>query len=77
MIAGRGARLALGGVALGAAASLLLTRYLESILFQVAPNDPVTLAAAAGAFLATAFGACLAPSLRAMRIEPGQALRYY
>ncbi|MBM3783479.1 MAG: ABC transporter permease [Acidobacteria bacterium] len=77
LVAWRGVRLALMGISIGAAASLLLGRYLETLLFQVKPNDPLTLAGVAGALLITAFVACLVPARRAMHIDPGQALRYY
>ena len=45
LVVGQGGRLAALGILLGLAGSFALTRYLQSLLFGVAPNDPATLAA--------------------------------
>jgi ABC-type antimicrobial peptide transport system permease subunit len=63
------------GMAIGLAAALLLTRWLDAVLFQVAPTDPPTFAAAALVFVAATTTAALLPALRAARINPMQALR--
>ena len=44
LIVGQGGRLAAIGIVLGIGGSFALTRYLQSLLFGVAPNDPATLA---------------------------------
>ena len=49
---------------------------LTTFLYGVAPTDPMTLAGAAALFLAVACVACLAPTLRATRVDPAEALRY-
>jgi predicted permease len=64
------------GVAGGLAASLALTRYVQSQLFGVTRTDPATMALAA---LGLAVVACLAgyiPAVRASRSDPMHALRY-
>src|SRR5262249_8291575 len=40
LVVGQGARLALAGVAIGLGGALWLTRFLESLLFEVKPTDP-------------------------------------
>jgi len=76
MIMGRGARLALAGVALGLAGALALTRYLASLLFGVQPKDPVTYGAVAALVIVVTLAACYVPARRAMRVDPMVALRY-
>ncbi len=60
---------------LGTAASLLLTRYLQDLLFGVAPNDPATIAGAALLLAAVALATCYLPARRASRLEPAAVLR--
>ncbi|HEX4379655.1 MAG TPA: FtsX-like permease family protein, partial [Candidatus Acidoferrum sp.] len=76
LILGRGARLALAGVAIGVLGALALTRFLSSLLFGVAPKDPLTFAAVALLLFAVALAACYFPARRAMRVDPMVALRY-
>lgn len=75
MVIRRGAVLAAAGVALGILGSLLLTRFLEGMLFGVEPTDWPTYVILAGAVLAVATVASLVPALRATRIDPVVALR--
>ena len=63
------------GLAIGLAASLALDRFLESLLFQVQPRDPVTLIAAACAVLLFSPLAIALPLLRATRVDCTVALR--
>jgi ABC-type antimicrobial peptide transport system permease subunit len=70
-----GMRLALIGVCLGAAAAIALTRVLASLLYEVAPTDPLTFASVAFLLLAVAWLACWLPARRAARIDPMEALR--
>jgi predicted permease len=67
--------LALAGVVIGVAASIGVTRWLSSLLFETSPTDPLTFAATAGLFLAVAAIACLVPARRVTSIDPLQALR--
>jgi predicted permease len=62
------------GVGLGVLASLLLTGLIESLLFDVQPQDPFVLAA--GALLIGGVGlvACVVPARRATRVSPVEAL---
>ncbi|HEX3744056.1 MAG TPA: hypothetical protein VHW09_08995 [Bryobacteraceae bacterium] len=61
--------------AIGIVATLLLTRFLTSLLFGVEPSDPETLSAVVVLLIAIALVACWAPAYRASRIAPVEALR--
>jgi putative ABC transport system permease protein len=76
MVVRQGLVIALAGIAAGAAAALVLTRLMASLLFEVKPNDPATFVTVASALLATSLLACWLPALRAARIDPLTALRY-
>ena len=63
------------GLVTGLAASIALTRFLSSRLFNVTPTDPATYAAVATLLSAAALAAAFVPTLRALRIDPVQTLR--
>jgi putative ABC transport system permease protein len=63
------------GIAAGAGASLGLGRVARNLLYQISPNDALSLAAAAALMIAVAALAALVPSLRAARVDPAQALK--
>ena len=63
------------GLAIGIAGSLVLGRFLEALLFQVHPRDPLTLSAAAAAILLISPAAVYVPLRRATRIDCTVALR--
>jgi predicted permease len=62
------------GVAVGLAASVLLTRGLAGMLY-VSPGDATSLAGASAVLLGTGFAACYRPARAASRIDPLSALR--
>ena len=72
----QGLTLAVLGLAIGLAASFVLTRALSSELFGVTATDPLTFTAVAILLLAVALLACFIPARRAMRTDPMVALRY-
>ena len=75
MILVQGLSLVALGLALGAFGAFALGRYVESLLYGVAPNDLITfLAVALGLGLAASIAA-LGPALRATSIDPMNALR--
>jgi putative ABC transport system permease protein len=67
--------LVIPGLALGCLGALAVTRVLQKSLFEVTPTDPATLVAVSGVLLLVALIAGLAPTRRAMRIDPMTALR--
>jgi predicted permease len=64
------------GTAIGLAGSFALTRTMRSLLFQVSPNDPLTMAAVALLLILIAALASYIPARRATRVDPTVALRY-
>jgi putative ABC transport system permease protein len=76
MVLRRTSLLAGAGLALGTAASLFVTRVLEKLLFEVTPNDPATMLAAALVLGIAALAAGFVPARRAARVDPLVALRW-
>jgi predicted lysophospholipase L1 biosynthesis ABC-type transport system permease subunit len=64
------------GTAAGLAATLALSRYARTFLYQVSPTDSTALVAAVLVMLAVAVLAGLIPARRAARIDPIVALRH-
>ena len=64
------------GVTSGVAASLALTRVVQSQLFGLTPHDPQTLVLATVALAMVACAAGYVPAFRASRLDPMAALRY-
>ncbi len=71
----QGMVLAAGGVAIGLAAAVALSRVLESLLFQVDTRDPFTFALVPLTMLAVTALASYLPARRASNVSPLQALR--
>ncbi|HEY3885510.1 MAG TPA: FtsX-like permease family protein, partial [Vicinamibacterales bacterium] len=76
MIVAQGLRLYVGGLAIGLAAALMLSRLIAHVLFGVTPTDPASYAAVVGTLLAVTLLACYVPARRAVRIDPLRALRW-
>jgi ABC-type antimicrobial peptide transport system permease subunit len=76
MVLGRGASMALVGVALGLVGALGLTRLMSGLLFGVSATDPLTFLAVAWLLTFVALTACYIPARRATRVDPIIALRY-
>jgi ABC-type antimicrobial peptide transport system permease subunit len=75
LLMANGLALTAGGVALGVAAALGLTRLLGYILYQVSPRDPLAFGMAFAVMTIASLAACFFPAWRAPRIDPVQALR--
>jgi ABC-type antimicrobial peptide transport system permease subunit len=71
-----GALLVAFGVLVGLLGSFALTRFLQSMLFDVKATDPVTYAALAALLAAVALFACFIPARRATRVDPLIAPRH-
>jgi putative ABC transport system permease protein len=75
LILAQGAGLTLMGVAIGLVVTFLVTRYLSSLLFNVPPYDPMTLAGVVGGLVIISLCACYLPARRATLVDPIVALR--
>jgi ABC-type antimicrobial peptide transport system permease subunit len=76
LVVGEGARLALFGVAIGIAASFVVTRLISGLLFGISATDPLTFVSLAALLSLAALAASYVPARRAMRVDPMAALRY-
>ena len=76
LVVGEGARLALIGIVVGVAFALALTRFMSSLLFEVAPTDPATFAIVVLLLALAGLVACYIPARRATQVDPMVALRY-
>jgi putative ABC transport system permease protein len=75
MILIHGARLLLIGSALGLAASLLVGRALQKLLFEINPVDVLTLVSVSLVLIGCSLAATYLPARRATRVDPMVALR--
>lgn len=76
LVLAQGLGVTAAGVIVGVAAALLLTRFIRSLLYGVAPSDPATFAVVLLLLFAVALAASLLPARRATRVDPIVALRY-
>jgi ABC-type antimicrobial peptide transport system permease subunit len=75
LVLSRGLALTAGGVLLGAAVALGLTRLLGNLLYKVSPRDPLAFGSALVVITIASFAACFLPAWRATRVDPARVLR--
>ena len=75
MVLRQGLTLAAVGIVAGVFGALMLTRLMQSLLYEVRPNDPITFVTVVVALLLVALMASLVPARRATRVSPTIALR--
>jgi ABC-type antimicrobial peptide transport system permease subunit len=75
LIVGQGVVLTALALAIGAAGSFALTRFLGALLFGVEPFDPLTLIAVAAVMGLVGVAATTIPAWRATHTDPATALR--
>ncbi len=63
------------GLSLGLAAAFGVSRVLASLLVNIAPTDPATFVSISILLATITIAACLIPAMRAMRLDPVEALR--
>jgi putative ABC transport system permease protein len=76
LVMSHGFRLIALGLLIGLVASVGVNRVLTAFLFGVAPRDPLATAGAALLLILVAGLATLLPAIRAVRIDPLEAIRY-
>jgi len=76
MVLREGLATAASGVVIGLITSLLLTKYIRSLLFEVGPGDLTTLMTAVALLVFVTFLASYIPARRAAKVDPMVALRY-
>jgi len=74
LVLSHGLALTAGGVVLGAAAALGLTRLMGDLLYHVSPRDPLAFGSAFVVMAIAALAACFLPACRAARTDPVRAL---
>jgi len=75
MVLKQGLTLAGAGIAVGMIAAFLLTRLMQSLLYQVGPSDPITFSVVTAALILVSLLASALPAYRATRVSPLIALR--
>ena len=75
LVLSHGLALTAGGIVLGAAAALGLTRLIGNLLYNVSPRDPLAFGSAFVVMAIAALAACFLPACRAARTDPVRALR--
>jgi predicted permease len=75
IVMARGLALAALGVIVGAVVARLVTRAMQTLLYQVSIGDGPTYIAVLALFATVAIAACAVPSLRAARVDPMEVLR--
>jgi ABC-type antimicrobial peptide transport system permease subunit len=64
------------GLAIGLPIALATSKYVQSFLYEMQPNDPLAISGAALVLALAALAAGYGPAWRASRIDPWNALRY-
>jgi predicted permease len=75
MALGEGMGIVVIGLASGLVGAAIMTRFFQSMLFDVAPTDPVTFLSVSAILASVALLACYIPAKRATRVDPLVALR--
>ena len=75
LVCGSAARLTAIGLAIGLITAAVLSRWIATLVYPIAPLDPVTFAAVPLVLVVTAAIAVAAPAIRAMRADPVEAFR--
>jgi putative ABC transport system permease protein len=74
IVLGEAALMVVCGVVAGLIGSVILTRFLQTMLFEIKPTDPITFGVLTTLLVSVALLACLIPAQRATRVDPLVAL---
>ena len=75
LVVSSGVRLVLAGVILGGGLALWGSKWMENLMFQQSPRDPLVFGVVAITLLVVALVASSGPAFRASRVDPNIALR--
>jgi len=75
MVLRKGLRMAAIGIAAGTVASLLVMRYLRTLLYGMSERDPLIYTSVIALMVGTTILACWLPATRAASVDPSEALR--
>ena len=75
LMIGYGMRPIVVGIGIGVVLAIGLTRFMQTLLFEVQPTDPLTYATVIVVLGTAGAAACYMPARRAMRVDPVEALR--
>jgi putative ABC transport system permease protein len=75
MVLREAAELVAGGLVVGTAVAIACARAVQTLLYGIAPVDPMTLMVAAGGLVTIALASSLLPAVRAASVDPIEALR--
>ena len=75
LVLNQGLRLTAVGLAFGLLLALGLTRFIAGLLYGISATDPITVASVVALLGLIAVLACYVPALRAMRLNPVNAMR--
>jgi putative ABC transport system permease protein len=75
MVLREGLLLAAAGIGTGLLAALVLTRYLQSLLYTIRPTDPEVYGSVTAVLVVAAAAGCYFPARRATRVDPAVVLR--
>jgi len=64
------------GIFFGLTGTFAVVGMLRGFLFGVTPTDPLTIAGVSALLVGSACGACVVPTMRALRVSTSEALRY-
>jgi len=75
MVLRDGMRAVVPGVVVGTVGALFLARLMTSVLYGIAPTDPLTFAAVIAVLIVVTLLASLVPARRATKVDPIEAIR--
>ena len=75
LVLAQGGLLVAAGVLIGTTGAVVLTRFLQALLYEVTPTDLPTFVASTLVLVVVAMMACLNPARRAMKLDPMTVLR--
>jgi putative ABC transport system permease protein len=75
LVVRQGMRPVIAGIAVGIAGGIALMRYVQTLLFEIAPTDPMALVLTPALMMVVALAACWIPARRAAALDPVTALR--